>query len=90
MRYVPIVFMQGNEADDVFNLFGDEWCGLDPDKAIEYLKNWDYGEDDEALARDNPGHGSNDYVEYQGEYILSWNYHLSYVSLTRVIDSEEN
>jgi len=91
-KFANIVFMQDGSADEVLR----DLCRVDgwvvargaTDEtiaaAIEYLKNWDYGDNDEI--RDEIGAGTRDEVVERDGYVLTWNLGLGYVGLMRRIE----
>jgi len=88
--WVTIVFTQGDEADEVFEMLYDidgvVWSGPYEEgivKAVEHLKQWDFGEESEHTPYEKEPWGTSDQtVEHDG-YVLAWNSHLGYVSLNR-------
>jgi len=91
MKYVDIVFMQGDEGREVV----DRLCNVEGilahgataesiAEAIEYLSQWDYGDDDNV--RDDTGAGTNDTTVEDDTYVLSWNLGLGYVGLLRKME----
>jgi len=90
-RFVNIVFMQGEEADEVLDKLErrDAECSIlfhgateeSIGEAFEYLRQWDYGDDDDI--RDELGAGTHDKIEREDGYVLTWNLGLSYVGLMR-------
>ena len=77
-----IVFMQGEDADEAFRIMDDQGESA----ALEHLKQWDYGHENEHTPETEPP--SNDYDSLSqecvgGEYIMSWNRSVGYIGLTR-------
>ena len=79
MQYRSIVFVQGDEAKHPLDLLGD-----DHDKALDYLLQWDYGDGE---IYNVPPWGKSDTILYQCQekYVISYNRHLDYISLTEII-----
>lgn len=80
-----IVFTQGEEADEPLGILRNEG----EEAAIEYLSQWDYGEETQFASEVN-GHtysspadcaGSHDTVVIVGNYALTYNLHVGYVGL---------
>lgn len=82
-KYRNVVFLQGDESDAPFDILTD----LGEDDLFEYLLQWEYGEG-EALPDIPWGTYDVTSFHYDGdvEYCVSYNWHLSYVSLTEVIN----
>ena len=81
-NYFTIVFLQDDfdtkEPFEILNEQGEQ-------AVIDYLSQWDFeGESENCLSGsiDKPW-GSSDSVYCEGEYILSYNEPLGYISLTR-------
>lgn len=85
-----IVFMQGEEADAVFEMLytidGVVWAGPYAESiatTVEYLSQWDNGDESEHSGTAEPQWGASDRtVEHDG-YTLAWNSGLGYISLNR-------
>lgn len=95
--YRPIIFVQDWEDDymgdnDLVNLVGHGY-GVDTHAVVEYLAQWDSGENDDALAQTWPtwtgGAGTRDdcrqIVVNGTTYLLTINHGLRYVGLDRLI-----
>lgn len=84
-RWVSVVFLQGDEADEVLDLIDRDGT----DAAIDYLQGWDYGDEttDAALVNgyvyDQPPTGAQDHAVSEGDYTLTYNPIAGYVSLLR-------
>lgn len=84
-RWVSVVFLQGEEADEVLDLIDRDGT----DAGIEHLQGFDYGEEttDAALENDyvydEPPTGALDRVVTEGDYTLTYNQALGHVSLLR-------
>lgn len=75
-----IVFMQGEEADvplEILNSKGE-------DAALEYLKQWDYGDATETTVGSGAGRSDSQYQK--DNYLMSWNDRLGYIGLERIED----
>lgn len=74
-RYEQIVFMQGQEADEVMDILNNDG----EDAAMDYLKQWHYpGEHD---GRNDIGAGTQDKIFKKDGYIMNWNPYLPYIGL---------
>ena len=88
-RWVSVVFLQGEEADEVLTLIDRDG----PDAAVAYLAQWDYGQEttDAALVNgyvyDAPPVGALDRTVTVAEYTLTYNPTLGHVSLLRTHDA---
>lgn len=84
-RWVSVVFLQGEEADEALDLIDRDGT----DTTIEHLKGFDYGEEttDAALENgyvyDEPPTGALDRLAVDGEYALTYNHAMGHVSLLR-------
>lgn len=75
--YANIIFFQGGEATEYFELLNKHG----EDYLLDYLAQWDFGEYYDT--EEEPFHGKYDSVYEKGDYTLSYNYHLDYISLTK-------
>lgn len=83
-RYERVIFFDGEEADDVFDLI-DEYGEED---AIAHLSQWHYPGEHETS--DEPGAGTSDETyENQDGYIMSWNRGLGYIGLEFDTEADE-
>lgn len=90
MSWNTIAFREGEEADEVFKMLYDidgvVWSGPyaeNLDATVEFLAQWDQGNESEHSPTDKPQFGLvDDTYEHKG-YTLAWNTHLGYVSLNR-------
>jgi hypothetical protein len=74
--WVDVVFTDGDDWDVIRD--------MDIDETIEYLSQWDYGQETEdAHTRDAYPWGSSDRVYREGGYVLTINNGLGYASLNR-------
>ena len=71
-----IVFFQGNDAEIPLDMIKDQG----EEVAIEYLKQWDYGEGQEY---NHSYWGKGDTVYNQDDLILTYNKTFGYISLCR-------
>lgn len=84
-RWINVVFLQGGEANRALRILGE----LGHVDAVDYLAQWDYGEETTQAALENgyvydePGQGTNDRVMRSGDYALVVNPNVGYVSLLR-------
>ncbi|NOJ60323.1 hypothetical protein [Arthrobacter sp. 260] len=85
-RWVSVVFLQGEDADEVLDLIDRDGTAT----AIEHLKGFDYGDETTAAALENgyvydePPAGPLDHVVVEGDYTLTSNAAMGHVSLLRV------
>jgi hypothetical protein len=96
-KYMDIVFLQGDDgrevADRLFNVEGVVAHGITAEsarEAVEYLSQWDYGDNDGEL-REEPPAGTEDAIVYAdgGEYVLTANLGLGYVGLSRIVSDAD-
>lgn len=84
-RWLGVVFLQGEEADEVLDLIDREGTSA----AIEHLQGFDYGAEttDAALENgyvyDEPPAGTLDRSAAEGDYTLTYNPAMGHVSLLR-------
>lgn len=84
-RWVSVVFLEGQEADEVLEVV----AGSGVDAAIDQLSGYDYGEETTQLALedghvyDTPPSGPLDRVALMGEYALTYSPFLGHVHLLR-------
>ncbi|SDS84266.1 hypothetical protein [Microterricola viridarii] len=86
-RWISIIFLQGGEADDLLDLIDHSG----PAAAIEYLQQWDFGNEtvDAALMngyvydRIPAGHTDRTVEVFGSPYALTYNASFGYVSLLR-------
>lgn len=78
MKFQRIVFFQGDEADEVLNMWNE-----DHNKALEYMLQWDNGDGDiEQFA----SAGQCDFTKDIGEYRVTYNHRLEYIGLERILN----
>ncbi|MBN8883021.1 MAG: hypothetical protein J0H73_11990 [Salana multivorans] len=89
--WVSVVFLQGDEADEVLDLIDTHGTQA----AVEYLSSWDYGEETTSAAIANHATyetipaGTLDKVAEHGIYTLTYNPFMGHVSLLRHPDVGE-
>lgn len=83
-KYLEIVFIQNEEAETPLKILEEQG----EDAAMNYLRQWDYGDEDGEIYDENPG-GSSDSVYRKGNYVMTYNTSLGYVGLCKIIDEEE-
>ena len=91
VRYQRIIFLQGDEADDIITHLSNIEDGYivrgateeSIDAAIAHLSQWDMG--DEGEISDSPSHGTDDRTAEVGDYLLSWHVGLGHVGLERKV-----
>ena len=85
-RWVSVVFLQGSEADEVLDMIDRGG----PDTALEYLKNWDYGDEttdaamEDGHVYDLPPAGVLDREVRDGDYQMTYNHSFGHVGLYRL------
>jgi hypothetical protein len=77
VRYVHIVFLQGDEAVEALELLDR----AHEEQVIEYLRQWETG--DEGGGELRPPWGTADSYYEDGPYIVSYNRPLGYIGLCR-------
>lgn len=84
-RWISVVFLQGEEADQVLDLIDRDGA----DSAITHLAQWDFGDETTDAALENgyvydaPPTGALDRVVTEGDYALTYNRAIGHVSLLR-------
>lgn len=85
-RWISVVFMQGQEADEVLEM-------IDADGAragLNHLKQWDYGSETTSAAMENgyvydaPPSGPLEHELHNGDYHLAYSHALPHVALYRI------
>lgn len=85
-RWVSVVFLQGEEADEVLDLIDGDGV----DAAMTHLKNWDYGEETTDAAMENghvydlPPAGMLDREVRDGDYQMTYSHSFGHVGLYRL------
>ena len=85
-RWVSVVFLQGSEADEVLDMIDRGG----PDTALEYLKNWDYGDETTQAALENgyvydlPPTGPLEQEVRSGNYDITFSHSFGHVGLYRL------
>lgn len=96
MHYETVIFLQGDDAnepiDALYNREGESvvYHGVTDESvsaAIEYLRQWDYGEPTEPQA--DTGAGTMDDEWREGEYVLTAHLGLGYLGLMRIVSDDE-
>lgn len=89
-KYMNVIYLDGDGYEEAMEACGGE-TGISVHKADEtwlelfnYLMQWEYGEPTEELDG-TPWGSADDSAAFPG-YIVSWNHHLGYCSLTRLVD----
>lgn len=91
--YETVIFLQGDDYDEWEALmYPDREPAYLPfpsghDAALAHLMQWEYGEGTEEYT--NPPWGSRDDTHEVDGYVMSWNAGLSYASLTRITEKED-
>lgn len=90
MSWHSIVFVQGEEADKVFEMLyeidGVLWSGPYAEtieRTVEHLSQWDSGEESEHSPTDEPQFGSESRTAEHNGYTLAWDTHMGCLSLNR-------
>lgn len=83
-KYRSVVFLDGGSSDEPFGILVD--AGIDD--LFEYLLQWEYGDSITESSVAPWGMYDSTYETTDGDltYVVSYNWSLSYVSLTEVID----
>jgi len=81
-QYASIVFLQGDEASEAFTILEEDG----EDALLNYLTQWDYGEYHDIS--DSSQAGSDDTTFENGDYLVSYNRPLPYISLEKIISGE--
>lgn len=85
-RWIGVVFLQGEEADEVLNLIDRDGS----DSALGYLKNWDYGDETTDAAMENghvyevPPAGPLEHEVRDGDYQMAYSRSFAQVALYRL------
>jgi hypothetical protein len=85
MKYSNIIFLQGDEADEVINILNKKG----EQKAFDQLQEWNYGESpiEENNSEGYTPWGSRDHLYKVENYVMSYNLGIPYIGLTEVIES---
>lgn len=85
-RWINVVFLQGDEADQVLNVIGRDA----PDAAIEHMAQWDHGDETTNAALENgyvyddqPPASGTDRTVAAAVYAMTYNHALGHVGLYR-------
>ena len=81
MKFAEVVFLQGDEALEPLAILDEKG----EQAAIEYLKQWDYGDNPVIESKQWPW-GMSDRNYKEGNYILSYNMGIGYISLIEIIE----
>lgn len=90
MQYADVVFLQGDDADTAFaaaGYDGNDTSTIDPGELLRYLSQWDCG--DYGYFVDDPGYGTYDDTLETDDYIMSYNWSLTYCGLVAKISGAE-
>lgn len=83
-KYRSVVFLDSPEDFDRWYVEFDE----SREEGFKYLLQWEYG--DEIPEDDSPGWGNLDTIEYfydgLNKYAVAYNWNLSYVALTQIVE----
>lgn len=85
-RWISVVFLQGEEADEVFNMIDDQGA----DAALNHLKEWDYGDETTDAAMENgyvydlPPSNPLEREVRDGDYHLAYSHSFRHVGLYRL------
>jgi hypothetical protein len=74
-NFEQIVYLQGQEALEAMDILQNDG----PDATVDFLKQYHYPSEHEALA--NLGHGRSDKTYAKDGYLLAWNSLIPYISL---------
>ncbi len=81
-KYQEITFLQGEAATEAIALLEDHG----EEAALDYLKQWDNGDD--SMCYDESPAGSYDQIYREGDYELNYNTALEYIGLYKIIREE--
>lgn len=85
-RWVSVCFLQGEDADEVLQMIDDEGV----DNALQFLTNWDYGEETTQAALENghvydlPPTGPLEQEVRVGNYDMTYSHSFGHVGLYRL------
>jgi hypothetical protein len=82
VKYEDIVFICGDEATEPLKILDKHGRKA----LLDYLLQWDYGE--ERPVRDETAAGRGDTQYRSGQWLVSYNLRLGYCGLERAIESE--
>ena len=82
MKYSNIIFLQGEEANEVINILEKQG----EQKAFDYLQQWNYGESpiETNNNQDFTPWGTNDRLYKIDNYVMSYNLGIPYIGLTEI------
>jgi hypothetical protein len=79
VKYQSIIFLQGDSASECLDIKDEKGN----DAAIQYLLQWDYGDNDDLT--DDLGNGTSDSILEQDDYVMVYNLRLGYIGLSRKV-----
>lgn len=85
-RWISVVFLQGENADEVLNMIDTEGAGA----GLNHLKNWDYGDETTSTAMENgyvydvPPSSPLEHETRDGDYHLAYSHSFGHVALYRL------
>ncbi|MBX3086869.1 MAG: hypothetical protein KF742_00135 [Cryobacterium sp.] len=85
VRWINVVFMQGDEADEVLDMIDSDG----PAAGLDHLKNWDFGDETTSAAMENgyvydePPSGALEHELREGNYHLTYSHSFDHVALYR-------
>jgi hypothetical protein len=77
MKVVRIIFLQGDNANEALDTLNEQG----KDAALDFLSQWDYGEETEVFTE--LAAGSTDRIYEKNDYVLTYNNSLGYIGLER-------
>ena len=83
-KFQEIVFIQGEEAEEPLEILDKHG----ESSALQYLKQWDYGENDGEIYDEIPA-GSNDSTYREDCYIMNYNTSLGYIGLCKINETKQ-
>jgi hypothetical protein len=81
MKFAQIVFLQGEEANEVGEMLNDH--GID--EALTYLRQWDMGEYHDVRDASSAVQDVFTREHREGPFFMSWNPYVGYFSLERLV-----
>lgn len=86
-QYCEIIWTQSSDDETINKFFMDE---IEEEEIFQYLKQWDYGGENEHTLYDELPCGKADDTRDHGEnneYVLAYNSSLGYIGLYRAVNN---
>lgn len=74
-KYLQIVFIQGEEANEPLDMIEEKG----EEETLEYLKQWQTGDEDQVTTKEDRGLYDRTYEK--DDYVMFWNPHIGYIGL---------